>query len=171
MRNDLIEKVLTDLKGVIPYKENIVWEDFTSIRTLGKYCIKENKIKINEYLEDDQEILDVMAHELIHSCGVRYHRQEFREYAKKINSLGLGYNVDTHYHTDKDNKFKQMQKQVRENRKPSKEYIVWCSVCGWHRVYQRKNHKLSNYRCPKCYGSLRQKQFKKDGVSISWGKR
>lgn len=166
MRYDLVEKVLNDLKGVVPYKDNIIWEDFKSITTLGRYNIKDNKIKINIYLDDDKEILDVMAHELIHAAGVHNHRLEFKEYMNKINSLGLGYNVHTRYTTDKENTFKQKQKEVRENRKPNKEYIVWCPHCGWNRIYYRKNHKLSNYRCPKCMGNLRQKQYKEGKTEI-----
>ena len=166
MRWDLVEKVLNDLRGIIPYKENILWEDFKSIRKLGKYKIKENKILINIYLDDDKEILDVMAHELIHSAGVHNHRAEFKECMNKINSLGLGYNVDTHYHTDKENTFKQKQKEVRTQRKQSKEYIVWCPHCGWNRIYQRKHHKLNNYKCPHCSKSLRQKQCSKNGTEI-----
>ena len=172
MRYDLVEKVLSDLKGVIPYKEDIVWEDYKSIRTLGLYCIKENKIKINTYLDDDWEILNVMAHELIHSCGIHGHRKEFKEYMDKINSLGLGYAVHTHYKTtdeNKDNTYHKIQKETRDKRKPSKKYIVWCKCCGWNRIYTRKHSKISNYRCPKCHGKLGQKQYK-SGVTIQWGR-
>lgn len=173
MRYDLVEKVLKDLKGVVPYKDDIIWEDFKSIRRLGSYNSKDNKIKINEYLDDDQEILDVMAHELIHAAGVNNHRLEFKEYMNKINSLGLGYNVHTHYTTDKENTFKQKQKEAREKReqkaknKPKKEYIVWCQECGYNYITTRKCHKLRNYCCPKCYGKLRQKQYKKGKTTIT----
>lgn len=173
MRYDLVEKVLKDLKGVVPYKENIVWEDFKSIRRLGSYNTITNKIKINEYLDDDQEILDVMAHELIHAAGVDNHRLEFKEYMEKINSLGLGYNVHVKYKTDKENTFKQKQKEAREKRKqkaekkPKKEYIVWCEECGYFYISTRKCHKLRDYCCPKCTGKLRQKQYKEGKTSIT----
>ena len=172
MRYDLVNKVLNDLKGIVPYKENIVWEDFQSIRRLGCYNSNTNIIKINTYLDDDQEILDVMAHELIHAAGVDNHRLEFKEYMEKINSLGLGYNVHVHYKTDKENTFKKKQKEVREKRaqkaknKPKKEYIVWCEECGHNYITTRKCHRLSHYCCPKCMGRLRQKQYKPGKTEI-----
>lgn len=168
MRWDLVEKVLNDLKGVIPYKENIVWEDFKSIRTLGRYCFNENKILINEYLEDPFEILEVMAHELIHSAGVKGHRAEFKEYMKKINDLNLGYYVHTTFKsTNPNSKYEQAKRDTRAKRnKSGKSYIVWCECCGWNRIYQRKCHKLRDYHCPKCYSKLRQKQYKEGKTEI-----
>lgn len=175
MRYDLVEKVKNDLKGIIPYKEDIIWEDFKSIRRLGVYKIKENKILINEYLDSDEEIMSVMAHELIHAAGVNSHRLEFKEYMNTINSLNLGYIVHTCYKTTEENKnntYHQKQKEQREKReqksklKPKKEYIVWCEHCGYNYISNRKCHKLSKYVCPKCYGKLRQKQYKKGKTTI-----
>lgn len=157
--NKLINKVMTDLKDVLPYKENIKWDTFKSIRTLGRYKIRENKILINEYLKDEKEILDVMAHELIHACGVHGHRYEFQRYMRIINSLGLGYNVTTRYKGN-DSNFRKVQEEIRNNRKTSnKQYLVYCTCCGWSRAYSRKHHKLSNYVCPKCRGKLGQNKI------------
>ena len=168
MRWDLVEKVLNDLKGIVPYKENIVWEDFKSIRTLGRYYVKENKIVINEYLEDPFEIMETMAHELIHAAGVNGHRKEFKEYMNKINALNLGYYVSTHYKSNNPNsKFEQAKRDAKAKRnKSNKSYIVWCECCGWNRIYHRKSHKLRDYCCPKCCGKLRQKQYKPGKTEI-----
>lgn len=172
MRYDLIEKVLNDLKGIVPYKENIIWVDFKSITKVGKYNIKANKIFINEYLDSDIDIMSVIAHELIHSAGVCGHRLDFKEYMNIINSMNLGYTVHTKYKTDKENTFKKKQKEVREKRaqkaknKPKKEYIVWCEECGHNYISTRKCHRISHYCCPKCMGRLRQKQYKPGKTEI-----
>lgn len=173
MRYDLVEKVLNDLKGVIPYKEDITWEDFKSITRVGKYNIKTNKIFINEYLDSDEEIMSVIAHELIHAAGVHGHRLDFKEYMNIINSMNLGYTVHTRYQATEENTFKQKQKETREKRqqkaknKPKKEYIVWCEECGYYYISTRKCHKLRDYVCPKCYGRLRQKQYKEGKTLIT----
>lgn len=166
MRTDLVEKVLKDLKGIIPYKENIIWKDFKSIRLLGRYKIKENTIFINEYLDDDQTIMNTIAHELIHAAGVHNHGLQFKEYMNKINSLNLDFKVATNGKYEKLDKMHEIAKEKRANRKTSnKQYIVWCERCGYHYLSKRKSHKLRNYRCPKCYGKLRQKQYK-EGATI-----
>jgi len=170
MRLDLVEKVKNDLKGVVPYKEGIIWEDFKSIRVLGRYSPKDNKIKINEYLDSDEEIMSVIAHELIHAAGELNHRLGFKEYMDKINSMNLGYTVHTHYKTteeNKDNTYHKKQKEERAKRaaksttKAKKEYLVYCQECGYNYVSNRKCHVLRKYCCPECYGKLRQKQYVK----------
>ena len=169
MRYDLVKKVLSDLKNVIPYKDNIIWEDFKSIRLLGRYKIKENKIQINLYLEDDQTILNVIAHELIHSCGVHGHGAEFKKYMDKINSLNLGFTVSTKGTKEKKEKFDEIRKETIAKRKPKKKYITWCKCCGNAWISTTKHRKLSHWKCAKCGGKLGQKIYK-EGVTIQYGK-
>lgn len=169
MRQDLVNKVTEALKGIIPYKENIIWEDFKSICILGRYKCKENKIQINSYLEEEQTILNVMAHELIHACGVHRHGKEFRKYMNLINSLNLGFTVSTNGAKEKKEKFDEVRKETIAKRKPPKEYITWCKCCGTSWISHRKHHKISHWRCSRCGGKLGQKIYK-DGVTIRWGR-
>ena len=63
MRQDLINKVLSDLKGIIPYKENIIWEDCHALSYVGRYYFKKNKIVISSYITDEQDYMGTVAHE------------------------------------------------------------------------------------------------------------
>ena len=89
MRWDLVNKVLEDLKEVIPYKEDIVWEDCHSTSYLGRYYIKKNKIVVSDYITDEQDYMATVAHELIHAAGVHGHGLEFKEWMNKIDALNL----------------------------------------------------------------------------------
>ena len=168
MRYDLVEKVLNDLKGIVPYKENIIWEDCNATSYLGRYYIKQNKIVISTYIKNEQDYLSVIAHELIHAAGVGGHRLEFKEYMNKINNLNLGYQVSTN--AGKANgieDIRQIRKEKRVKREAkAKSYIVWCEECGHHYITKRKCHKLRHYCCPKCYGKLRQKLYKEGKTEI-----
>jgi len=157
MNKKLVDKVLKDLKDIVPYKEGIAWKDFTSVRKLGYYHISENTIYLNEYLVDDeQELLNTIAHELIHSAGVHNHGKEFKKYAELVNGLNLGYRVSTHYEgKDLTKIFKQKQKEYRASRP---KYEVYCTECDSARVYNFKHHDLSKYRCKKCKGKLKQRK-------------
>lgn len=161
MNKNLVNKVLEDLKGVVPYKEDVEWKDFKSIKKLGYYHVKENTIYLNEYLADDeQELLNTIAHELIHSAGVHNHGKEFKKYMNLINSLNLGYKVSVHYEGGKDFKtlFKQKQAEYRASRP---KYLVYCTECDFKRVYNFKHHDISRYRC-KCRGKLKQRKVEEE---------
>jgi len=159
MRWDLVNKVLKDLKEVIPYKEGIVWEDCHSTSYLGRYYHKKNKIVISDYITDEQDYMATVAHELIHAAGVYNHGLEFKEWMNKINALNLGYVV--HTNAGKDNGIEEIRKIRRENRekrkKSSKRYLTWCKKCGHAWISMRKHQKLSRWKCARCGGSLGQK--------------
>jgi Zn-dependent peptidase ImmA (M78 family) len=171
MRTDLVERVMNDLKGVVPYKENIIWKDCNTTCVLGTYTRKENTIHITTYLEDDQEILNVMAHELIHAAGVHNHRKEFKEYAEKINQLGLGYAVTTKYKGN-DKLFAERCKEVKAKQKSrnkeKKQYLVYCPYCGWHRIYNIQRKHINRYGCPECriVGKLKQVNYERGKTSM-----
>ena len=169
MRQDLINKVLEDLKDVLPYKEDIVWEDCHSTSYLGRYYIKKNKIVVSDYITDEQDYMATVAHELIHAAGVRGHGLEFKEWMNKINALDLGYVV--HTNAGKDNgieEIRKIRKEKREKReKTCKKYIVWCDRCGYNYISSRKCHKLSHYCCPQCMNRLRQKLYVKGKTTIT----
>lgn len=161
MRWDLVEKVLKDLKDVIPYKDNIIFEDCHATSYVGRYYSKQNRIVISDYVTDEQDYMATVAHELIHACGVFNHGLGFKEYMEKINSLNLGYTVRTN--AGKDNDIEKIRKIREENKtkreKTCKKYIVWCKSCGHHWISTRKCHKLIRYRCAKCGGKLGQKLY------------
>ena len=130
------ERVTKDLKGVIPFKENIKWEVCNSMSYLGKYSFRKNRIAISRCIKDEQEILNTIAHELIHACGVHGHGVEFKKLMNKINSTNLGYHVTT--------------SSTATMCKERKTYIMKCENCGWERVYYKRFKDLHLYKCPIC---------------------
>ena len=170
MRYDLVNKVLNDLKGIVPYKENIIWEDCNATAYVGRYYFKKNKIVISTYIKDEQDYMSTIAHELIHAAGVHGHRLDFKEYMDKINSLNLGYKVNTNARNDNGiAEIREIAKQKRIKRKAnSKTYITWCKYCGKSWITHRKHHHLNRWRCAKCGGKLGQKIYK-EGVIIKFG--
>ena len=147
MRWDLVNKVLADLKGIIPYKENIVWEDFHATTYAGQYIPKQNKIRINAWLEDEETILNTIAHELIHSCGGKGHDKTFRYYMKIVNEANLGYNITI---------LAILPKEIVNKRKELARWMISCPNCGFKRVYQKRLD-LRLYRCSICNSKLEQK--------------
>lgn len=119
MRQDLINKVLEDLKDVLPYKDGIVWEDCHALSYLGRYYYKKNKIVISDYITDEQDYMATVAHELIHAAGVRGHGLEFKKWMNKINALNSGYTV--HTNASHDNNIEEIRKIRRENREKRKK--------------------------------------------------
>lgn len=119
----------------------------------------EDKITVSQYIENKQTLKNVIAHELIHAIGINNHGKDFKEVMNKINSLGLGYDVQT---TSKKEPIEHIRKLRKEKRANRKSYIVYCQYCGWARVYKKK---MEGYTCPHCRKVLKHKIYK-DGVTI-----
>lgn len=93
----------------------------------------------------DEEIKDIVAHELIHTCrGCFNHGERYKKYMKRVNTLG--YNVSTTYKGEE-------KPPVELNPK----YIAQCKKCGY-KIFRMKKSKLISkpylYKCPKCGGKF-----------------
>lgn len=159
----LINEVTSELKNILQIPDGLSIGECNATCYVGRCYIKENKIVISRFIKTNQDYKDVLAHELIHFMCPN-HGKDFKEYCRKINSLGLGYNVRTNARQISNiDEIRDIRREKGSNRK---SYIVWCVECGWCEIYKQKNHKLRNYRCPKCFGKLRQKQYIKGKTEI-----
>ena len=169
--NALVKEVQNELYGIIAYNPDVEFSLCKSTSYLGRCFVYKNKITISQYLEGDQLIKNVIAHELIHSCGVTNHKEDFKELMNLVNNSGWGYNVCTSQRNNNQgntDNLRELRKQKKEKREAkAKSYIVWCESCGYHYISKRKCHVLRKYRCPECYGKLRQKLYKKGKTTIT----
>ena len=90
---DLIWKCIFDvtqeLKGILPYKNGIEWKICKATSYYGRYSHRRNSISITQYLTDEQDIRNTVAHELIHACGIYDHKEQFKQYAEKLKRYGF----------------------------------------------------------------------------------
>ena len=90
---DLIWKCIFDvtqeLKGILPYKNGIEWKICKATSYYGRYSHRRNSISITQYLTDEQDIRNTVAHELIHACGIYDHKEQFKHYAEKLKRYGF----------------------------------------------------------------------------------
>ena len=142
---DLIWKVIMEvtqeLKGILPYKNGIEWKICKSTSYYGKYSHGKNAISISQYLTEEQDIRDTVAHELIHACGVHGHQAEFKEYAEKLKKYGFDVLGEI--------KDKTLINKVRN----IKNYVIKCTHCDFETT-RRKQMKIEKYRCPRCKSKL-----------------
>ena len=142
---DLVWKCIFDvtqeLKGILPYKNGIEWKICKSTSYYGKYSFRRNTISISQYLTDELDIRNTVAHELIHACGVHGHKEQFKEYAEKLKRYGFDVLGEI--------KDKTLIQEVRNN----KFYIIKCTHCEF-KTTRRKQMKIEKYRCPRCKSKL-----------------
>ena len=98
----LYESVKADMDKIkIPYTKNVPIKINTRAKRMHGCCRKVNGnfvIEISDFLFNysKEEIMNTIAHELIHTCyGCFNHGKRFKYYCDKINQLG--YNVTTAY--------------------------------------------------------------------------
>lgn len=142
---DLVWKCIFDvtheLKGVIPYKNFINWEVRKATSYYGRYSFKTNSIAISQYLTDEQDIRNTVAHELIHACGVHGHQAAFKEYAEKLKRYGFDVLGEIN------------DKTLINNVCNTKNYVIKCTHCDFETT-RRKQMKIEKYRCPRCKSKL-----------------
>ena len=154
--DELLNVVKTDLKGVVPYSENITSKVLLlsnrNKRTLGK-CTKNREntqftISLNPKLENmsEQLIKDVLAHEIIHTAkGCFNHGYNFKNYMYRVNYSCKNYNVET----------KTKSKEWEENKQY--KYKLTCKKCGeviYRNKINREWAKLGLYSHGRCGGDL-----------------
>ena len=127
--DELLNVVKADLKGVVPYSENITSKVLLlsnrNKRTLGR-CTRDIgstqfTISLNPKLENmsEQLIKDVLAHEIIHTVkGCFNHGYNFKNYMYRVNYNCKNYNVET----------KTKSKEWEENKQY--KYKLTCKKCG-----------------------------------------
>ena len=127
--DELLNVVKADLKGVVPYSENITSKVLLlsnrNKRTLGR-CTRNREntrftISLNPKLENmsEQLIKDVLAHEIIHTVkGCFNHGYNFKNYMYRVNYNCKNYNVET----------KSNSKEWEENKQY--KYKLTCKKCG-----------------------------------------
>lgn len=146
----LFFEVMTDMDKVhIPYSKNFqIRPNFRAVRRRGA-CKKEKGHFVIELSYDclngpENEIKDVIAHELIHTCeGCFNHGAQFKKYMQIINTLG--YNVSVTYKGDAD----ELEKYAK--------YKIVCRDCGTATYRMRTSNLVkypSKYKCAKCGGKL-----------------
>lgn len=147
---NLFKQVQNDMDNLnIPYcKVFKVKINTRAVRRRGA-CKKTKKgfvIELTDFIlfKTDEEIKDVIAHELIHTCeGCFNHGSQFKMYADKINTLG--YNVKATYSGE--------APEIEQFAK----YKIVCKECG-NTIYRMKMSKvirnISKYKCAKCGGKL-----------------
>ena len=148
----IYKDVLTDFDRLkIPYaKEVPVVINSRAKRRQGCCKKKDGKfiIEISEFVLDYpvDEIKNVVAHEIIHTCyGCFNHQKRFKAYGQKLKALG--YNVTTTY--------------KGEEKTPAEldaRYMAVCQDCG-EVIYRIKRSPLiihpEKYRCARCRGKFR----------------
>ena len=137
----LLKVVQADLKGVVPYSENITSKVLLLSNrnkgTLGR-CTRNREntkftISLNPKLKNmsEQLIKDVIAHEIIHTVkGCFNHGYNFKNYMYRVNYNCKNYNVET----------KTKSKEWEENKQY--KYKLTCKKCG--KVFYR-NRIIHNY--------------------------
>lgn len=139
--------------------KHILLLDKRNKRALGQCCLRRNVsgnefvIKLSPWLLEFEEgrdkiILDVIAHELLHTFdGCYNHGPNFHRWAKVIYD-NFGYLIDTHADTDAGAYFRSVQKP---------KYKIVCDKCGIETYKDRKSDLTENpinYYCGKCHGGL-----------------
>ena len=115
------------------------------------------RIEICEAMLDagEQEIKNVLAHELLHTCpGCYNHGMRWKAYAAKINNM-YGYNITSTTTYEKIG----LQKPEK---KVNYKYKIECTKCGKIFYRQRKSKLTDNparYRCT-CGGKLKITELK-----------
>lgn len=171
----LLEEVLSDFKELgIPVSERILTEIKINTRAKSRFgsCRKVWKasggvwvtrpvsilqkpyfqIEICEAMldADEQEIKNVLAHELLHTCyGCYNHGKRWKAYAEKINNM-YGYNITSTTTYDKIG-------LEKPEKKVTYRYRIECRKCGKIFYRQRKSKLIENpgrYRCT-CGGKLK----------------
>jgi predicted SprT family Zn-dependent metalloprotease len=152
----LYEGVKADLqRAKIPFNQNNTLHINTRAKRIHGCCRKEEnsfRIEISSFVLSypENEIKDIIAHELIHTCyGCLNHGKKFKMYCNKINAFG--YNVTTTY-----------KGENYVNEEQFAKYKIVCEECNLV-IYRMKLSPLikniERYRCGKCGGKL--KVFKK----------
>ena len=148
----IYKDVLTDFDRLkIPYAKNVpIVINSRAKRRQGCCKKKDGKfiIEISEFVLDYpvDEIKNVVAHEIIHTCyGCFNHQKRFKAYGQKLKALG--YNVTTTY--------------KGEDKTPAEldaRYMAVCQDCG-EVIYRIKRSPLiihpEKYRCARCRGKFR----------------
>ena len=150
--NSIYKEVLTDFDRLkIPYtKEVPIVINSRAKRRQGCCKKKDGKfiIEISEFVLDYpvDEIKNVVAHEIIHTCyGCFNHQKRFKAYGEKLKALS--YKVTTTY--------------KGEEKTPAEldaRYMAVCQGCG-EVIYRIKRSPLithpQKYRCAKCRGKFK----------------
>lgn len=150
--NSIYKEVLTDFDHLkIPYTREVpVVINSRAKRRQGCCKKKDGKfiIEISEFVlyYPVDEIKNVVAHEIIHTCyGCFNHQKRFKAYGEKLKALG--YNVTTTY--------------KGEEKTPAEleaRYVVVCQNCGAV-IYRMRRSPLvthpQKYRCSRCKGKFK----------------
>ena len=175
----LLMEVLSDFKEIkIPISDRILSEikintrakcRFGACRKVwkaldGSWTTKSASALQNPYFQieiceavldaDKQEVKNVLAHELLHTCpGCYNHGKRWKAYAEKINNI-YGYNITS---TTTYEKIGLKKPEKRANHK----YKIECAKCG-KTFYRQKKSKLTDnpgrYRCT-CGGKLKVREI------------
>ncbi len=157
----IINERITKFKNIIQNGYEMVnklWKinqdiEFDSCKgkSINGRCIQVSKnsykIKINKDLVKDEDVLEVVIHELLHSFPEVYiqgHKGDWKERANIIKQI---YNINV----KRTNSFE--KSKTYNDKKSSKEYHFSCSLCNTIWIYHRKPKwfdRLNKVKCPYC---------------------
>lgn len=145
----LFSEVMSDMDSLcIPYSKKLSFRiNSRAVRRRGA-CKKKDggfviELSVHCLNDPDQEIKNVIAHELIHTCKNCFnHGTAFKQYMELINTKG--YSVSTTYTSE--------APEIEQNAK----YKIVCKSCG-NTIYRMRMSEIikhpQNYKCT-CGGQL-----------------
>ena len=114
----------------------------------GRFTVRFSKTLCQHTSENS--ILNTMAHELIHACGIRGHKRDFKLAGQRLMAKFPGkYNVSRCTGAEEKMDNGQMMEAYK--------YIIGCPKCGMKWGYQRFSRAVQNVdfcTCPKCHSHL-----------------
>jgi len=152
-RQEVYEETIQELSKLIPVRSGILFVDGTGKSIGGRYWYDINMLELSVFLEDVWDFKNVLAHQLIHSCGVKQHGPQFLEMCQLINNSGMGYNVRVGC------SLKELKEAREQKERNEKRYLVYCDYCSWGRIFKVKKKSMKGSMCPRCRHKLRQKIY------------